>query len=725
MAKNKLTDEQLKQLISDLRRDKPTDQDLDGDILKDDIQDMGTVSRVKDNLNNQVLEAQAKKRLNADNHKQQQSVINRLKLTLVISIVLTIPIILLSKPIGLTLPFTLQNIPYQTWIVLGLSTLIYVYGGLPFIKAAWREVKSKQPSTMLLSTIGLTLTYMYSTYLTVINYIHPSGFIGEYFLGLAVLVDIMLVGQIFEKQTLIKVGTTTEDLAKLLPQQVQRVGDNGEIDTVAITDLQVGDYLRIQSGATIPTDGIIIAGETTVNESMLTGEVNQVVKQVDDVVIGGSINDIGTITIKVTHLENDSFIAKMQAMLIQAQAQKSSVQIQAAKIEKYVFYLTMILAISVLIFGTLYTGIFNALPLAVSVLVIASPHTVRLVIPIITDRLMTLAAHSGLLVQHLQPLSKVPNLKYALMDKTGTLTEGNFKIRTLKSISDEYSDSDILAIMATLENGSTHPLAQGIITMAKNKKVGLMRGSEIENQPGVGVTGVINNQRFALVAIDYLIENGITFDQNYFDKLADAGNSVSFLVTTNKVVGIVAQGDVVKSSAIKFIRELKKLGITPVMLTGDNPVMAKRVAQSLAIPEVKAQLKPDAKAQLVCEYQQAGAVMMIGDGVNDSLALAQADLGIAIGAGTDIAIQAADIVSVNDNPIDILQLLTLVKAANNKIKRNFWWVITYNIGALLLAIGILIPFGLKINPMIGVILATILTMIVTGTAAQIKVKDTK
>lgn len=723
MAKNKLTDEQMKQLINDLKRDKPANQEGEPATTATDMAEtIGSYSRLQEQQELAEAATKANQEMVLDDRRQATRTITKLKQKLSVAVILSLPVIGLSKPLGMTLPLSI-NIPYQAWIVLALSTIIYLYGGLPFIGGAWRELKSKMPSTMVLTTMGLTLTYGYSVYATVMNYLHTGDFINPYFWGLVVLIDIMLLGQIIEKQAFLKIGATTDKLAALLPKEAQQINELDEIKAIAVADLQIGDQLTIAKGAVIPADGVIVAGETTTNEAMLTGEATQVIKQIDDEVLGGSINGEGVITMRVTHVGADSFLGRVQAMVMQTQGQKNTTQMTATKIEQRLFYLTLLLAVVVLIFWTAFIGIDEVLPLVVTVLIIACPHALKLAIPLVTDRLMTLTAQRGLLIQHIEPLEHADKLKYALMDKTGTLTEGNFKIRTLKSISAEYSDSDILAIMATLENGSTHPLAQGIIALAKKKKIGLMNGSEIESQPGIGVTGVINNQRFALVAIDYLVEHEITFDQNYFDKLADAGNSVSFLVTTDKVVGLVAQGDVIKASAIKFIRELKKMGITPVMLTGDNPVMAQRVAKSLTISDVKAQLKPDEKAQLVREYQQKGPVMMIGDGVNDSPALAQADLGIAIGAGPDIAIAAADVVIVKTDPTDILKLLALVKTTNAKIKRSLWWVTLYNVVATLLAAGIIVPLGLTLNPMIGAILATIVTLMVTSNATRIRAKE--
>lgn len=717
MAKNKLTDEQMKQLINDLKRDKPV-------AVTDEL---GSADDQRERGHSQISETPTGEATMSETQppimKGTMQKYRNLKLKLAVAIILTIPVILLSKVMGMTLPFTLKNIPHQAWVVLALATVVFLYSGGPFFKGAWYELKNKKPATMLLVTLASLTAYGYSVYATVMNYLHPASGLTDFFWGLVSLIDIMLVGLIIETKALMKADSVIDTFDALLPKVAHRIDNQKTTTDVAIAELQVGDHVVVRAAEKIPADGIIIAGETTTDEAMLTGEATQVIKQVADYVLGGSTNNTGEITIKITKAHDDRFLTRVQTMVTQAQGQNTTTETLADKVAKRLFYLAIMTSILAFVVWLIIAGFNVALPIAVTVLVIACPHALGLAVPVVTARLTSLAAKRGLLIQQRAPLEKVNKIKYALMDKTGTLTEGNFKIRTLKSVSSEYSDSDILAIMATLEDGSTHPLAQGIIALAKAKQVGLMNGSEIESVPGVGVDGVINNQRFALVSIDYLRENNVPFDQDYFDKLAYAGNSVSFLVTTQKVVGIVAQGDGIKVDAIKFVRELKKRGIIPVMLTGDNPVMAKRVAKSLEITDVQAQLKPDDKARIVREYQQKGAVMMIGDGVNDSPALVQADLGIAIGAGTDIAIDTADVVLVNSNPADILTLLELAKASNTKMRQNLRWLTIYNIIALIVAAGVLKPFGIILNPVIAAILTTAVTVGIIINATNLKIKN--
>lgn len=718
MANKKISDEEMKRMISELARPKT-------ESIADSLPTETVNETVVETEHVHHSESAPNHKHDTDdlmNHGGHMMHMGNMKRKLIVSVILTVPIVLMSNMMGMNLPITLHNIPYQPWIVLVLGTIVFLYGGTPFFKGAWGELRHKKPAMMLLITLGIIVAYAYSLYATITNYLNVNTMINEFFWELVTLIDIMLLGHLIEMNAIMKAGSAVESLAKLIPKQAHRIDEYGNIIDIAVTELTINDEIVVRSGESIPVDGVVIAGETMVNEAMLTGEASQVNKKINDEVLGGAINGDGMIRIKVLHLGADSFLARVQRLVTHAQAQKSERETLADKVANRLFYAAIIIGILAFVIWLTINGLSYALPIAVTVFIIACPHALGLAVPLVTACFTSLAAQNGLLIQHRQPLEQVNDIKYALMDKTGTLTEGKFKIRSLKTISAEYSDSDILAIMATLENESTHPLAQGIIALAKNKHISLMQATEVETIPGVGVTGVLNNQRFALVAVNYLVEHAISFDQEYVDKLADAGNSVSFLVTTGKVVGIVAQGDEIKPTVVKFIRELKQLGITPVMLTGDNPHTASRVAKSLEIEEFKAQLKPADKAVIVKEYQAKGAVMMIGDGVNDSPALAQADLGIAIGSGTDVAIDAADVVLVKSNPADILKLLSLAKATNKKVQQNLWWGAGYNVIALPLAAGILIPFGFKLDPMIGAILMSLSTIIVAINAMRLRIK---
>lgn len=656
------------------------------------------------------------------NHGGHMMHMGNMKRKLIVSLILTVPLLLLSPMMGLNMPFTLHDIPFQPWLVLALGSIIFFYGGTPFFSGAVGELKARKPAMMMLITLGITVAYGYSVYATIMNVMAPHAMVMDFFWELATLVDIMLVGHLVEMNAVSRAGSAVSKLAQLIPKQAHMVHADGTTMNIPVDQLQVGDHVLVKATESIPADGIIVSGETTVDEAMLTGEATQVIKQTHSEVLGGSINGPGVVEVEITSVGTDSFIARVQKLVETAQSHQSKSETLANKVAGWLFYAATGVGILAILIWTMVIGFSYALPIAVTVFIIACPHALGLAVPLVTARFTAIAAQNGLLIQNREPLEQVDQLKYALMDKTGTLTEGNFKVRSVKSVSTEYSDADILAIMATLESGSTHPLAQGILNAAKEQKIALMASSELTNIPGTGISGVLNNERFAVVAVDYLTSHNLDYDQKYFDSLASAGNSVSYLVTTEKVVGVVAQGDEIKSTAVKFIRDLKAQNITPVMLTGDNEQTAKRVAATLGITEVQAHLKPADKAAIVEKYQQKGQVMMIGDGVNDSPALAQADLGIAIGSGTDVAIDAADVVLIKSDPADVTSLLKLSKATNRKMKQNLWWGAGYNVVAIPLAAGILIPVGLRLDPMVGAILMSLSTVIVAINAMRLKLK---
>lgn len=721
MAQKKLTPAEMKQMINDLAREpRPSTSEkiADKQPFFNEEPDQPLSRQEFKNAPKQILAQSSIGRRSVRSRVSGQYI----KISLVIALILTIPVIWLSPIVGSLIPQITISVPYQSWVILGISTLLLLIGGMPFFSGAVRQLAAKKPAMMTLTSLAMLAAYAYSVYATVMNYLQPNRNMTVFFWELAILIDVMLLGYWLEIRALKTADATVNGIEAILPEKAHLLADNDTITEIAIGALQVGDRISVRSGEVIPADSRILLGTSRVDEALLTGETNRITKTVDDTVLGGSINGNGDLELLVTQVGVDSFIARVQALVLQTHHQKSSSTTRADKLANRIFYTTLIFSLLALALWTYLKGVGFALPIMVTMLVIACPQAFALTFPLVSARLTTLAAQRGLLIQQREPLEHVKALKYALMDKTGTLTAGKFKIRSLKSISDEYSDSDILAIMATLEADSTHPLAQGIIKLAQERQVSLMQISEVEAIPGVGVKGGLNNQRFALVALDYLIEHDIPFDQEYFDKLADAGNTVSFLVTTGKVVGIVAQGDEIKAEAIKFIRALKKLGIMPVMLTGDNQVTAQQVAQTLAITDVHASLKPADKAHLVKEYQAKGLVMMIGDGLNDSPALAQSDLGIALGSGTDVAIETADIVLVHDNPLDILKLLQLAEIANKKAKQNLWWGAIYNILALLLSAGVLIPFGIHLNPLIGAILMMLATIVIVFNARRLRIK---
>jgi copper-(or silver)-translocating P-type ATPase len=530
----------------------------------------------------------------------------------------------------------------------------------------------------------------------------------------------MLLGHWIEMNAVMNAGSALNELAELLPSQAHRIDEKGQVTDVKLQDVTEGDRLLVRGGEKIPADGKVVDGESAVNEAMVTGESKLVQKKVDTKVFGGSVNGDGTIQIEVTGTGENSFLAQVTKMVESAQNEKSGRENLADKVASWLFYVALTIAVISFIAWWLTTDLATALPRAVTVLIIACPHALGLAIPLVVARSTSIGAKQGLLLRDRNAMEQVTSLKYALMDKTGTLTEGNFKVKEYGSLSTKKSDAEVLKTMASLEAGSSHPLAVGITKKARAEKIGYksVNSSQIK---GVGLKGEIDGTNYLIVSPGYVEEKGLSVDNERFDALASEGNSLSFLVENDKVVGFVAQGDQIKPAAKKLIDTLLSQGITPVMLTGDNKQAAKGVAEKLGITEFKAQLLPADKEKAVQSYQNDGKVMMIGDGVNDAPSLARADIGVAIGSGTDVAIESADLVLVKSDPHDIINFLELSRKTTSKMTQNLWWGAGYNIIALPLAAGVLAPVGFVLSPMVGAVLMSLSTVIVAINALTLKI----
>lgn len=440
-------------------------------------------------------------------------------------------------------------------------------------------------------------------------------------------------------------------------------------------------------------------------------------KKTNDHVYGGSLNQNQPFEMKVTTLGKDSFLNQVAELVKKAQAQKSNLENMADRVAGYLFYAALIVGIFSLVFWTISSNFSFALLLAVSVFVIACPHALGLAVPLVVSRLTSISAKNGLLIQNRTALEKINTIKYALMDKTGTLTDGKFIVRNVIDFTDE---TDILQIMAALEGSSTHPIAQSIVAAAKPLKN--LKVEAVENIPGVGIKGQVNQNFYQIVNYKYLRENQLSYDEQKIAQYLDLGLTVSFLINEQQdVLGFIALGDSPKADAKAFINGLLAQGITPVMLTGDNKETAQKIASALNIPEFRAELKPEDKAEIVKEYQKKAGVLFIGDGVNDSPALATATIGFAIGAGTSVAISTADVVLVNSNPSDVLDMINISKRMLRKMKQNLWFGAGYNIIAIPVAAGILYPFtGIYIDPLIAAVLMSISTVIVSINAMGLR-----
>jgi P-type Cu2+ transporter len=646
-------------------------------------------------------------------HGGQMMHMGNLKQKFWVSVVLAIPVLLLAPIMGLNVSILNFHAPLIEGIVILLfDTALYFYGGAPFLKGAGAEVKSKAPAMMTLITLGISVSYFYSIYAFIANnFLNPATHVMDFSFELATLILIMLLGHWLEMNAVLGAGDAVEKMAALLPKTAHLVTDDGQTKDVEVSDLQVGQKFQVRSGESIPADGTIINGQSTVNEALVTGESAAVTKNVGDKVIGGATNNNGTLTVEITGTGESGYLSQVMKMVQEAQKSKSKAEDRADLVAKYLFYAAVSVGI-IAFFAWLPQGLSVGLTRMVTVFVIACPHALGVAIPLVVARSTSIGAQNGLLVRNRQAIEASQHISHVLLDKTGTLTEGKFTVNALVP-SDGVDETSLLSDLAALESNSTHPLAQAILAKAEERGVQVVAAENSQNIPGVGISGEINGTTYTIVNGNYLTKNGFKFDTTVADQWAAKGNSVSFLLSDNQVLGMVAEGDTIKPGAKALIAGLKKRGITPVMLTGDNQKAAEHVAGLLGLDEFHAGLLPDDKQKIVGDYQAKGNhVMMVGDGVNDAPSLAEANIGVAIGAGTDVAIDSADVILVKSEPSDILHFLDLAKITNRKMVQNLWWGAGYNIVAIPLAAGILAFAGIILDPAVGAAVMAMSTIIV-------------
>ncbi|HEG9160317.1 TPA: copper-translocating P-type ATPase [Staphylococcus aureus] len=646
------------------------------------------------------------------------------KVKFFVSLIFAIPIILLSPMMGVNLPFQF-TFPGSEWVVLVLSTILFFYGGKPFLSGGKDEIATKKPGMMTLVALGISVAYIYSLYAFYMNnFSSATGHTMDFFWELATLILIMLLGHWIEMNAVGNAGDALKKMAELLPNSAIKVMDNGQREEVKISDIMTDDIVEVKAGESIPTDGIIVQGQTSIDESLVTGESKKVQKNQNDNVIGGSINGSGTIQVKVTAVGEDGYLSQVMGLVNQAQNDKSSAELLSDKVAGYLFYFAVIVGvISFIVWMLIQNDVDFALERLVTVLVIACPHALGLAIPLVTARSTSIGAHNGLIIKNRESVEIAQHIDYVMMDKTGTLTEGNFSVNHYESFKNDLSNDTILSLFASLESQSNHPLAISIVDFAKSKNVSFTNPQDVNNIPGVGLEGLIDNKTYKITNVSYLDKHKLNYDDDLFTKLAQQGNSISYLIEDQQVIGMIAQGDQIKESSKQMVADLLSRNITPVMLTGDNNEVAHAVAKELGISDVHAQLMPEDKESIIKDYQSDGnKVMMVGDGINDAPSLIRADIGIAIGAGTDVAVDSGDIILVKSNPSDIIHFLTLSNNTMRKMVQNLWWGAGYNIVAVPLAAGILAFIGLILSPAIGAILMSLSTVIVAINAFTLKLK---
>lgn len=570
---------------------------------------------------------------------------------------------------------------------------------------------------MTLIGLAISIAYIYSTAVV-------FGFEGDLlYWELSTLVGIMLLGHWIEMRSVMSASSALEELAALIPGEAHRVKEDGSTEDVSVEELQKGDKVLIKPGEKIPADGVVVKGETSVNEAMLTGESKPVSKQKNDEVIGGSVNEKGSITIQISKTGDDSFLSQVINLVREAQESKSRTQDLA---NRAAFWLTIVaITAGLLTFGAwiFFTGqSFDfAMNRTVAVMVITCPHALGLAIPLVVSRSTSIAATNGFLIRDRAAFEQARNLDAVIFDKTGTLTEGTFTVTDILNFGDDFSDEEILKYAASLEKNSEHPLAKGILEKAEET----WEPDEFNSITGKGIEGKVNGKSVKVVSPGFVREEEMDYPEEDIEELSSQGKTVVFVIIEEKLTGAIALGDEIRESSKNAIEALHNMGIECIMLTGDNQQTADYVAKELGIDQVFAEVLPDQKADKVKEVQGQGKmVAMTGDGVNDAPALAQADVGIAIGAGSDVAVETGDIVLVKNNPEDVTALIKLSKSTYRKMIQNLWWASGYNIGAIPLAAGVLFAWGIILSPAVGAILMSLSTVIVAINARFLKMEET-
>lgn len=646
---------------------------------------------------------------NHDKHEGHSPEMFREKFWL--SLILTIPTLLYSTMIQDWLGFTLPVFSGSRYIPLFFGTILFFYAGLVFIKGAFAEIRSRQPGMMSLISLAIVVSYIYSIATTF--FLQGS----EFFWELSTLITIMIFGHWMEMKSVMNAQGALKELAKLLPDTAELV--DGKI--VPTSELKVGDMLLIRPGAKIPADAIVLSGESSLNESMITGESNPVHKTINSEVIAGTVNGSGSLKVQVSKVGSQTALAGIMRLIEEAQNSRSKAQILA---DQAAFYLTIIAIVSGI--GTLVAWVFLgqdfsfALERTVTVLIIACPHALGLAIPLVTSISTSLAARNGLLVRQRIALESARNINVVLFDKTGTLTKGEHGVVDLWPTSG-YSVEQLLALSAAAESESEHAIAKAIVDYAKQKKFQISKAESFRALPGKGVQAIVEGQTVLVASPMLILEKNLKLSADLQSKTEQAGKegkTVVYVILNDSVIGAITTADLIREESRQAVKSLTSMGMRVAMLTGDSEAVASYVAKELGIKEYFAQVLPEHKVDKVKELQKDGSrVAMVGDGVNDAPALTQADIGIAIGAGTDVAIESAGIILAKNDPRDVVKVIQLSKATYTKMKQNLVWATGYNVLAIPLAAGI---FGVILPAAIGALLMSASTVIVALNAQWLR-----
>ncbi|MFZ1539664.1 MAG: copper-translocating P-type ATPase [Chromatiaceae bacterium] len=633
-----------------------------------------------------------------------------------VSLALTVPILALSPLIQSVLGLDgALTFPGDGLVLLGLSSIVFFYGGWPFLVGLVSELRRREPGMMTLIALAIGVAYFYSAAVV----LGLKG--GVFFWELATLIDVMLLGHWIEMKSVMGASGALEALVKLMPTEAHRLIESGDTEEVPVAQLQTGDRVLVKPGEKVPTDGVIVRGRTSLNESMLTGESKPVEKGEGDEAIGGSINGDGAVTLEIRKAGGETYLSQVIEMVRQAQATRSRTQDLANRAARWLTYIALSSGAVTLLAWLLIGQSFNfALTRMVTVMVIACPHALGLAVPLVVAVSTSLAAGHGLLIRDRAAFERARNLQAIVFDKTGTLTEGRFGVSDLVVLGD-HDEEDVLRLAAGLEGQSSHPIAAGIVAAAKDR--GLRPGdvTDFENLPGQGARARIDGRQVAVVSPGYLRTQGIELDSEAPGKLMAQGKTVVFVLEDDRPIGAIALADIVREVSREAIQRLKAMDIRCMMLTGDAEAVAKSVAAELGLDDYFAEVLPHQKAEKIREVKARGLrVAMVGDGVNDAPALVEADLGIAIGAGTDVAIESADIVLVKSDPRNVADVIALSRATYGKMIQNLLWATGYNAFAIPLAAGVAYGAGILLTPAFGAALMSLSTVIVAINARLLK-----
>lgn len=639
----------------------------------------------------------------AHSHHHHAHHVEEFKRKFLISLMLTVPILFLSEIIQMWLGLEWLKIPYQKEILSLLSMVVYFYGGWPFLKGLYLELKAKQPGMMTLIGMAISVAFFYSIGTVFII----SG--KDFFWELATLIDVMLLGHWIEAKSVLGASMALEELVRIMPTTAHLV-KNGEIIDIQASQLHKGDIVLVRPGEKIPSDGVVIEGKSFVNEALLTGESKPINKRIDDKVVGGAINGEGVLKVRIERTGEETYLAQVIKLVRQAQESRSRTQDLANKAAALLFYVALTVGILAFTAWFFIAGSDVALERSVTVLVIACPHALGLAIPLVVALSTSITAKSGILIRDRRAFEMVKDVDAVVFDKTGTLTVGKF------GVSDNVAfipENQLLQLTAAVELNSEHVIAKAIVEHAKNKGLKIPPAEEFKALPGRGAYGKVGGKEVYVGSISLLEELKIDMDNPKIMRLQEQGKTVVFTVVDGKLAGAFALADVIREESYEAVKKLKERGLKVYMLTGDSEEVARWVAKELGIDDYFARVLPDKKAEKIRVLKEGGyRVAMVGDGVNDAPALVTADVGIAIGTGTDVAVESADIILVKNDPRDVVKVLDISSKTYTKMAQNLWWAAGYNIITIPLAAGILSGFGINLPPAIGAIIMSLSTVIV-------------